>query len=242
MLQVRSGPRHFFRLTLIKFILKDTLKKGDILDAGAGDGSLSIQLARAGFNVTALEPDEKWCAVLRGRLVDPDLKERIKVHCSSLENTVFKQGSFDAIICGEVLEHVTNDLEAIENLYALLKKNGSLILTVPLAGKGWDDWDALCGHLKLYDFKHLKAMLVSAGFSIDHALSWGYPFTKFYHRFIFLRWARQVKSEDEILQTRHWLTRLGKSFLVSVMGWLFFIDLFFTPTEKGIGVIVRARK
>jgi ubiquinone/menaquinone biosynthesis C-methylase UbiE len=40
-------------------------------------------------------------------------------------------GSFDAVICMEVLEHVPDPLAAIRELSRLIKPNGSLILTAP---------------------------------------------------------------------------------------------------------------
>ena len=39
--------------------------------------------------------------------------------------------SFDAILCTEVLEHVSDPIRALEELGRLLKKNGTLILTAP---------------------------------------------------------------------------------------------------------------
>lgn len=242
MSEARSGPRHFFRLTLIRMLLKTSLKQGTILDAGSGDGSLSLQLATQGFSVCSVEPDEKWCAIFSRRLEKSKFKNRIRIVCSCLENASFSPGSFDAIVCGEVLEHLDNDLEAIKKFHSLLKKDGVLILTVPLEGKGWDAWDDISGHLRLYDFSALSAMLVSAGFSLEKVLSWGYPFAKFYHRHVFLRWGNRVKTEEEIIRTRRLSTRIGKSFAASVLGIIFFIDLFFTSADKGIGVIIKARK
>jgi SAM-dependent methyltransferase len=222
--------------------LKTSLKQGTILDAGSGDGSLSLQLARQGFSVCAVEPDEKWCAIFSRRLENSEFKNKIRIVCASLEDAAFSPGSFDAIVCGEVLEHLDNDVEAIKKFYSLLKKGGVLILTVPLEGKGWDAWDDISGHLRLYNFSALGAKLVSAGFSLKKALSWGYPFAKFYHRCVFLKWGNRVKTEEEIIKTRRLSTRIGKSFAASVLGIIFFIDLFFTPADKGIGVIIKAQK
>jgi SAM-dependent methyltransferase len=42
-------------------------------------------------------------------------------------------GAFDAILCSEVLEHVPEPTEALEEFARLLKPNGKLILTAPFA-------------------------------------------------------------------------------------------------------------
>lgn len=42
-------------------------------------------------------------------------------------------GSFDAVLCAEVFEHIPEPVKAIYELSRLLKKNGTLILTAPFA-------------------------------------------------------------------------------------------------------------
>jgi len=44
----------------------------------------------------------------------------------------FKDDTFDLILCNHVLEHITDDLKAMEELYRVLKKRGTLIAQVPL--------------------------------------------------------------------------------------------------------------
>lgn len=242
-LQFRSGPRHFFRLTLIEALIKNSLKKGVLLDAGCGDGSLSMRLAGRGFHIYAVDSSQEWCDIFKARLRNSNLEERIKIFCSPLLKGNFERGFFDCIICGEVLEHIDDDLETLKNFYLLLKRGGILILSVPLKNKGLDSWDRIAGHLRLYDYGRLKRMLVSVGFSVEKTLCWGYPFTKLYHRSIFLKWASKIKNEAEIIKPGRFITALGKSYLVSViLGAVFLIDILFTPRDKAIGIILKAKK
>ena len=44
----------------------------------------------------------------------------------------FKDATFDLILCNHVLEHIPDDLKAMEELYRVLKKGGTLIAQVPL--------------------------------------------------------------------------------------------------------------
>jgi len=44
----------------------------------------------------------------------------------------FKDNTFDLILCNHVLEHIPDDLKAMEELYRVLKKGGTLIAQVPL--------------------------------------------------------------------------------------------------------------
>ena len=44
----------------------------------------------------------------------------------------FKDVTFDLILCNHVLEHIPDDIKAMEELYRVLKKGGTLIARVPL--------------------------------------------------------------------------------------------------------------
>lgn len=48
-------------------------------------------------------------------------------------NLPFDENTFDLIICNHVLEHVPNDLDAMKELYRVLKKGGKGILQVPIS-------------------------------------------------------------------------------------------------------------
>ena len=239
----RGGPRHFLRLGLMERLLKKNLRNGLVLDAGCGDGALSIRLAKRGFLVTAVDSSEEWCGIFERRLHNTRLKEKIKIICSPLEKANFTRESFDAIVCGELLEHIENDREIMEKLCLLLRKNGILILSVPLINKGWDTWDKITGHTRLYALEELTSLLEHLGFQITRIVGWGYPLVKLYNKLIFEKWAKKAKTEDEIKRPTHFSTYLGKSYLVScIIGLLFYIDTLCTPPQKAMGIVLSAKK
>lgn len=57
-----------------------------------------------------------------------------------LTELTFKDDSFDAIVCLEVLEHVPNYLAALKELYRVSANGGSVIITVPFL---WDTYKTL---------------------------------------------------------------------------------------------------
>ena len=239
----RSGPMHFFRQALMDLLMETYPRGGKVLDAGCGDGSLSVRLAKKGLSVYGVDCAEHWCDSARKRVSTLHRGEKIEIICSSLEAVDFSPGFFDTIVCGEVLEHLHNDREIINKFHRLLKKGGTLLISVPLAAKGFDASDVMVGHVRLYEYPALRGMLSDIGFRVEKVLGWGYPFAKMYHRFIFLKWAQKFKTENEIRDPTHVVTSLGKSHLVSVFaGMLFFIDIVFTPAHKGTGIVLRARK
>jgi len=47
-------------------------------------------------------------------------------------NLPFKNNYYDLILCNHVLEHISDDLKAMKELYRVLKKGGTLIAQVPI--------------------------------------------------------------------------------------------------------------
>jgi len=64
---------------------------------------------------------------LTADLNSPDVKEKMDI-----TNIQHGDNTFDFIICNHVLEHIVDDIKALEELYRVLKNIGWLILTVPI--------------------------------------------------------------------------------------------------------------
>ena len=61
-----------------------------------------------------------------------DLNSPIADIKGDLTSTNFKDESFDLIICNHVLEHIKDDKSALNEIYRVLKYNGTSILQVPI--------------------------------------------------------------------------------------------------------------
>lgn len=106
-----------------KYIVFDLLnkKKKMILDIGCGWGDVSRFLSRFGKKAVAVDI----------------IKEKIKTGdnffhvLASAEQLPFKDGSFDQILCMDVIEHLKNDSIAASEMARVLIKNGEAIITTP---------------------------------------------------------------------------------------------------------------
>lgn len=89
-------------------------------------------------------------------------------NCAVLDITHLgiKSNSIDIIICSEVLEHIADDIAALREMNRVLKKGGSLIITVPTNKHYWLRDDELVGHVRRYDTKELTKIIEGAGFDV----------------------------------------------------------------------------
>ena len=115
-----------------------------VLDVGAADGFLSERLAAAGWRVTALERDAGPAAVAGRRAHD--------VVVADLEQGVPSlPGPFDAIVCGDVLEHLSDPLGVLRGLTGHLAAGGVVLVSVPNVAHLWIRLSLLAGRFEYTD-------------------------------------------------------------------------------------------
>lgn len=104
----------------IKLISKYNTQDKTLLDIGAGTGDFLKEANKAGWRISGIEPNPKAreLAAKKGIQLKP-----------SLENLT--QEKYDVITLWHVLEHLPNLPQQIQNISALLKSGGKLIIAVP---------------------------------------------------------------------------------------------------------------
>src|SRR5262245_52811383 len=104
-----------------------------VLDLGCSQGITSITLAREGFECTGLDNDEQALEFFRKELAkEPEpVRNRIAVQLGDAACLQFEDGSFDTVILGEVLEHLTHHEQVLEQAWRVLTEKGRIVVTVP---------------------------------------------------------------------------------------------------------------
>lgn len=147
-----------------------------LLDLGCGGGRHAFEAMRRGARVTALDYSagelkdvggvaaamigsgevtvDSWAGVVNGDALD----------------LPFPDGSFDRIICSEVLEHIWDDERAIQQLVRVLRPGGRLAVTVPTRwpervswALNWRYHDTPGGHVRIFRQHELEQKLERAG-------------------------------------------------------------------------------
>lgn len=133
-LKVVGLPHLGFRLRA-RIILPEATKtnsRGKILDAGCGYGLYSLTLGELGYQVSAIDLDKERIQTIKRLIeVDPALERYLTLQVGSITALPFPVESYDTIICSEVIEHIEDDRQAIQELARVLKPGGRLILSVP---------------------------------------------------------------------------------------------------------------
>jgi ubiquinone/menaquinone biosynthesis C-methylase UbiE len=139
-----------------------------ILDAGCGNGRYSRYLLRhADVDAVVTAFDLSVNMLLRAR---HRLRGGRATHVAAdLTRLPYAEGSFDAVVCGWVLEHLPDPRPGLLELARVLKPGGRLLLMVTE-----DTWaGAMCAklwHCRTHNREKLKSICLSCG------LKWERPF------------------------------------------------------------------
>lgn len=104
----------------VEDVLRDA-PTGKLLDVPAGEGALSLRLRNLGFDVR--------CCDLYTEIFKLDGAEILRGNLD--QKLPYDDGEFDVVVCVEGLEHIENPANAIREFSRLLKKGGTLIVSVP---------------------------------------------------------------------------------------------------------------
>jgi len=144
-------------------ILSDYLKRygalpsqAKILEIGCGTGHNLPMLASFG-DVDAIEIDESAGKFAAERLGKP-------IGTSPLpELAGVGRGGYDLVAVLDVVEHVDDDVGALEAIASLLKPGGKILITVPAHQWMWSAHDVVNHHKRRYSKGTLVAALEKAG-------------------------------------------------------------------------------
>jgi ubiquinone/menaquinone biosynthesis C-methylase UbiE len=195
------------------------VQKGNVvLDAGCGLGRHSIEFMRRGASVFCMDLDIG--SLLKTRYTLASMKQSggspegagFVTHVGDALNLPFKTGTFDRIICSEVMEHVDDDFKACSELARVLKTNGRIAITVPTFFSEiiydtltYEYFTSPGGHVRKYFPSELAEIMRKNGLEVYavgfkhsfHTIWWiircvvglnnaEHPMTKGYHKFLTL--------------------------------------------------------
>jgi len=200
---------------------------GSVLDVGCGTGANLRLLSDLGLpSVKGLDVNDAAIRFCREKGLG-------EIERGDLQRMPFADESFDLVLATDVLEHVTEDVRAVEEIHRVLKPGATALLTVPAFPELWCRQDIIAHHHRRYRREPFVELLRSGGLRVDRS----FYFNTLLFAPIWL--ARQVLLafpglvENEISINTRWLN--------AVLARIFALDVDLAPhIEAGFGVSILA--
>ncbi|MEM8769429.1 MAG: class I SAM-dependent methyltransferase [Pseudomonadota bacterium] len=205
------------------------LQAGDrVLDLGCGEGrhAITAYLDEA-VTVVGLDLSLEDLGTARERFADfedaADQSRSLAFICGSGLRLPFRDGTFDKVICAEVLEHIPDYLSVLREIRRVLKPGGQFAASVPRFGPEWLCWqlsdayhEVPGGHVRIFRAAQLKQN-VEAQDMILYGRHWAHGLHSPYWWLRCLFWDRgedvwPVRTYHRLLvwdlMQKPWITRL----------------------------------
>ncbi len=240
------GPCHYFReRMIIRQLTKRVTRESQTLDAGSGNGSLALKIGQKGYKVIGIDSSDNFISYARKMVEDTDLKNSVSFQKGNILGTGQEDSSFDAVVSGEVLEHLEQDNQAVREFNRILRIGGYCIVTVPANPNLFDRTDEWAGHFRRYTKDGLVELFEQNGFRIEQCNYWGFPLVRLFHQTIYLPiFNRKILREGKnISKEQGFLFRILKNKHLHRLGAYFFLfDNLFNHLPLGIGLFLVAKK
>lgn len=229
--------RHPSLVNLTDIILSlISANNGTVLDVGCGTGRTSILLAKRGLKVDAIDIEPKIISIAKETTKEAGVNVSYSV-VDFTKKSISLDKEYDLIVCSEVLEHVEDYKNIIENMHNFLKEDGTLIVTVPHDPRQYSILDVRGGHLRRYTISKLKEDLKK--FRITDCFTFGFPFTRMLVglRLFIIKILKKKPSPE-----KEWNNSTLSTFISFLLYKLTKFDNYFNFLNKGTNIICKAKK
>lgn len=134
----------------------------NVLEVGAGIGNLTRFLLPHA-RVVCLEPDAGYATALRHLSSVHHNLLVVQAGIHDEETVPFRDGTFDTVLCVNVLEHIEDDADAVRLMMSCLRTGGRLLLYVPACPFVFGALDAGLGHFRRYSRRALRLLAKTGG-------------------------------------------------------------------------------
>jgi SAM-dependent methyltransferase len=152
------------RRTILGRELPPVSGSGIALDIGAAVGANTEVLSRRGWRAAGIDTSLLAAAAISARGF-PGL-------LASACSLPFADRTVGLVVAYDVLEHIPDDLQAVNEIFRVLHPGGHLLVSVPCDMRLWSEHDVAVGHVRRYSRIEIVELLEKAGFDVDHVWSW----------------------------------------------------------------------
>lgn len=97
-----------------------------VLEVGPGPGYLSIELARRGLNVTAVETSQRWIDIARQNAAGAGVEVQFRLSDPAV--LPIASGSVDFVVCRAAFKSFAQPVKAMQEMLRVLRPGGMVLL------------------------------------------------------------------------------------------------------------------
>lgn len=151
--------------------LFDTIRpfiSGSVFEVGCGTGNITQFLLRQP-RIVGIEPFGPSLATALQRFHQHTNVELYSSQLQDWPNHQAPERSFDSIVCLNVLEHIEDDVDALQRMQSLCTDDGHVIIIVPAHMAIYGAMDRAFAHFRRYNRKTLSSTFEKAGLRVRRA-------------------------------------------------------------------------
>lgn len=163
------------RNEILKKLIKSntSINQGDkVIDVGCGTGGFAQVLLNEGYNVTCLDTEKLAIEYCKKRGIENIYHGDLKSYLSNHNN------KFKAAFMLDVIEHIPDDQDVVNDVYKILDDNGYFIAAVPAFQWLWSKHDEIHMHYRRYNKSNFTKLFKNAGFKVEYV--------SYFNSFLFL--------------------------------------------------------
>ncbi|MEO0015592.1 MAG: hypothetical protein RL589_73 [Actinomycetota bacterium] len=127
-----------------------------IWEVGAGHGNMAIPLSKSGVVTIPIEPLYSGALSLA--------RNGFHVYAQTLDQLKLPDNCLEAIGLFDVIEHLSNPQDILQEVHRVLKPGGLLLISVPAYQWLFSNFDLQIGHFRRYSRKSLQKLLSESHF------------------------------------------------------------------------------
>lgn len=145
-----------------------------VLEVGSGIGNMSAEMLAAGVDRLVLTDMDGW---YRARLAEK-FGDRPEVRVDSLllpdpaARERFAGDRLDTVVALNVVEHIEDDVGALDTMRTLLAPGGRVVILVPAMQSIYGEMDRELGHFRRYGRRTLAEAFTRAGLAVEKMFWW----------------------------------------------------------------------
>jgi len=142
---------------------KTNLKSNDkVADIGCGTGGFAKVLSDAKYNITCIDTEPLAIDYCRKRGLENLYLGDLKSYINS------NSQQFKAAFMLDVIEHIPDDQDVVNDVYKILEVGGYFIAAVPAYQWLWSKHDEIHMHYRRYNKKNFEKLFLNAGFEVTY--------------------------------------------------------------------------